>query len=242
MSRQSKSRRKAKRDLRRKKKTGGHVSAKPKIPVRSAPIDLTVPKGITVESLFEKTGNWPDKMLIDVGEAMHRGRTIEPILEEEAPEGSTYDDRIGIQYAPLKIETCGFHITAKLRRIGVGEVATYAKSSCRVCKGIGRWKVTRMQEHGRDDIGRKIMQPVEYEQACSCAESRYKKKHKNFLVDTQLGEWIALDELEITKLPSIEVGGISTGVASEVPKVLQDKSDDELLRSESVPELSAAGG
>ncbi len=242
MSRQSKSRRKAKRNLRRKKKTGGHVSAKPRIPVRSAPVDLTVPKGITVESLFEKTGNWPDKMLIDVGEAMHRGRTIEPILEEEAPEGSTYDDRVGIQYAPLEVDTCGFHLTAKPRRIGVREVASHAKSSCKRCNGVGRWKVTRQQEQGRDNIGQKIMQPVEYEQACSCAESRYKKEHKNFLADTQLGEWIALDELEITKLPTIEVGGISTGAVDEVPKMPQDKPDNESHRAESVPGLSATGG
>lgn len=151
----------------------------------------------TVEKLLEKTGNWPVQMLIDVGQKLHEGRKVMPIPEDEAPPDTPYDNRIGISYAPLDLVTNGFHIKATPRRIGTREVGGFADSSCRRCHGVGYWKVTRMTEIGRNN-GVKLMNPCEYEVTCRCAEESFKKKNTHFLIDSQLGEWIALDALEIT--------------------------------------------
>ena len=153
----------------------------------------------TVEMLLEKTGNWPIQMLIDTGQKLHEGRQVMPIPESEAPPDTPYDNRTGISYTPLDVVTCGFHIKALPRRIGTREVACYAKSSCRRCKGVGHGKVTRMAEIGRNN-GAKMMQPCEYEVTCRCAEENFKKKNPRFLIDSQLGEWISLDAIEITKV------------------------------------------
>jgi hypothetical protein len=136
-------------------------------------------------------------MLVDVGAALHEGRTTAPTQD-----GETYDDCVGIAYAPLIVETCGYRITAMPRRIGVREVAAYAKSSCRRCYGRGYWAVERRVTTGRDDNGCKLMQDIAYEQSCDCADKRYKDEHRLFLIDSQLGEWIALDALQIEALPA----------------------------------------
>ena len=176
-----------------------HIMKKRPIhPLRNVPGE-----DLTAEKLLENTGNWPDRLLIEVGQKLHEGRKIMPLSEDEAP-GVSYDKRTGITYAPLDIESCGFHIKALPRRIGTDEVASHAKSSCRHCFGVGKWKVRRTMEIGRNN-GAKLMNPVEYELTCRCAEKKYKQLHKQFLVDSQLGEWISLDALEITKAETPKV-------------------------------------
>lgn len=150
---------------------------------------------VTAGMLMERTGSWPEKLLIEVGAAIHKGRTTEP---NEA--GATYDDCVGIGYAPLDVESCGYRVVATPRRIGVREVAAYAASSCKRCYGLGYWAVQRRVPTGHDEVGRKVMQDIAYEQSCQCADRRFKEQHPTMLVDSQLGEWIALDGLQITEL------------------------------------------
>lgn len=147
--------------------------------------------------LLERTGAWPERMLVDVGAALQQGRTTEP-----TEDGATYDDCVGITYAPLDVESCGYRIVARPRRIGVREVARHAKPSCRRCHGLGYWAVQRRVQAGTDESGRKVMQDIAYEQSCACADERFKQQHTQFLIDSQLGEWIALDRLRITEAGS----------------------------------------
>lgn len=142
--------------------------------------------------LLERTGAWPEQMLVDVGVALQQSRTTEP-----TEEGATYDDCVGVTYAPLDVESCGYRIVARPRRIGVREVARYAKPSCRRCHGLGYWAVQRRVQAGTDESGCKVMQDIAYEQSCGCADERFKQQHQQFLIDSQLGEWIALDRLSI---------------------------------------------
>ncbi len=181
---------------------------------------------------MKSTANWTDHMLIDVGQALHKGRKVESILEEDAPKDATYDDRIGITYEPVDIESDGFRFVATPRRIGTTEVAEYAKPSCNRCHGVGKSKITKTASIGDDNLGRKIMQPVEYERTCPCAEKVYQAKNKNFLIDSQFDEWIALDGLEITKAFSVQVEGVDDG---NVPEVPAQQADDKLPRQQSVP-------
>ena len=139
------------------------------------------------------TGQWPERLLVDVGAELRAGRTAEP-----NESGETYDDCVGINYAPFDVQSCGFHISAVPRRIGVREVAAYANRSCKRCHGLGYWNVQRRMQTGTDESGCKVMQDVAYEQSCDCADKRYKAAHKLFLIDSQLGEWIQLDDLRIT--------------------------------------------
>ena len=143
--------------------------------------------------LLARTGAWPERVLVDVGVALHGGRTTAP-----SQDGDTYDDCVGVSYAPLDVETCGYRIVAKPRRIGVREVARYAKASCKRCHGIGYWAVQRTVQTGTDESGCKVMQDVAFEQSCSCADKRFKEKQPRMLIDSQLGEWIALDDLQVT--------------------------------------------
>lgn len=179
----------------------------------------------TVESLLATTHNWTEKMLVEVGAALHRGRKVEPVMEDEAPSDATYDDRAGITYEPITVEADGFLIKAKPRRIGTTEVAKYAKPSCKSCHGLGKWKITGTQSIGRNKNGVKIMQPTEYEANCRCAENEYKAKNKQFLIDSQLGEWIALDDLEIEKVFNVTVEGIVNGTSETVVPQMPEEGD-----------------
>ena len=143
-------------------------------------------------------------MLVDVGAELHKGRTTEP---NEA--GETYDECVGISYALLDVESCGFRVSALPRRIGVREVAAYANGSCKRCHGLGYWNVERRVQTGMDEAGCKIMQDVAYEQSCGCAEKRYKDEHRLFLIDSQLGEWIGLDNLNVTKSGEVALGQLT---------------------------------
>jgi hypothetical protein len=142
--------------------------------------------------LLERTAAWPERMLLDVGAALHEGRTAEP-----NEDGEDYDACVGISYAPLSVESCGYRVVALPRRIGVREVARYAKPSCRRCHGLGYWAVERRVQAGTDESGCKVMQDIAYEQSCDCADKHFKQQHGQFLIDSQLGEWIALDRLSI---------------------------------------------
>jgi hypothetical protein len=58
--------------------------------------------------------------------------------------------------------------------------------------------VKRRQQAGRDEAGNKIMQDVEFEQSCGCAEKVFKREFaSNLLIDSRFGEWIQLDNLDI---------------------------------------------
>jgi hypothetical protein len=138
-------------------------------------------------------------MLVDVGQELRNNRKAEP-----KPEQDSYDEAVGVTYEPFSIETCGYVVEAKPRRIGVREVAGFAKQSCRACYGRGWWFVTRRVEAGRDEAGCKQMQDIGYELTCRCAESRYKRQNPTMLVDSQLGEWIGLDDLVIEPVESQE--------------------------------------
>lgn len=202
-----------------------------------------VPDDPTVEQLLEKTGNWPDVMLIDVGQELHRTRKVEPVMEDEAPEGASYDDLVGITYAPLVVETNGFTVTATPRRIGTVEVAKFARPRCKSCHGVGKWTITKTQSIGKNKSGLKIMQPMQYEANCRCAEDAYKTANKHFLIDSQLGEWIALDDLTITKAFKVTVEGLSDGASKTVvPEVSNPEPDVECDGGEGVQELPGAGG
>lgn len=142
------------------------------------------------------TAAWPERILVDVGARLRDGRTTMPL---EPAEDRTYDDCVGVRYAPLEIETSGFRISATPRRVGVRDVATYAKSGCSKCHGLGYWSVQRRAVADVDEAGRKVMQDLEYEQSCTCAERRYLEAFQNILVDSQLGEWIALDDLIVSE-------------------------------------------
>lgn len=162
---------------------------------RPTPVVKATPlEELTAEQLLASTGCWPERILVDVGVDLHGGRQVETC------EGETYDDSVGVCYAPLETETCGFRIRAKPRRIGVREVARYANGSCRVCHGLGYHAVTRRTMVGRDEAGNKQMQDLRYEQSCSCADRRYKQEFPRTLIDSQLGEWIALEELVIERV------------------------------------------
>ena len=172
----------------------------------------------TAEDMIASTATWPIELLIEAGKHLHEGRKVMPISEEDAPKGTSYDNRVGITYAPLDFSKSVtsteypeddieaepihrnflIHVKALPRRIGTTEVSKEASSSCKRCYGVGKWKVTRMQEIGRDPSG-KLMQACEFEITCQCAESNYKRNHKQFLIDSQLGEWIALENLEVMK-------------------------------------------
>jgi hypothetical protein len=142
--------------------------------------------------LLASTNVWPERMLLDVGEQLRRGR------QASVQEGETYDEQLAIEYAPINVETCGFRILANPRRIGVREVAKHAKPNCRQCKGIGYWPVTRSARTGTDDSGNKVMQKLEFEATCKCADRRYREKFPRILIDSQNGEWIALEDLSVT--------------------------------------------
>lgn len=150
----------------------------------------------TAAELMASTGDWPDRVLIDVGMQLRDGRKCAPLEELE---GRSYDDCVGISYAPLQVETNGFRITASPRRIGVREVAQYAKPSCKRCYGKGYWAVKRRAVADVDETGNKVMQDLEYEQSCPCADQNYRQHFPLILVDSQLGEWIALDDLIVTE-------------------------------------------
>jgi|GEM_PF-6007935 len=158
---------------------------------------------VTCEQLLESTGCWPELMLVDVGTELHAGRSAEPLADEQL----SYDDCIGVAYRPFTIETCGFRISAEPRRIGVREVASVADRSCKRCHGLGYWPVERRVQAGTDMAGNKQMQDVRFEQSCSCADGRYKRQNRRFLIDSQLGEWIALDRLTIERLSEEETSG-----------------------------------
>ncbi len=178
-------------------------------PSRSPPKAFEETPPLTVESILESTGHWTDRLLITVGTALHDGRAVEPILEgdERYNEDLSYDDLVGITYAPLDCEADGFRITARPRRIGVREVAGMANPSCRQCYGRGYFNITRAQAVGLEPGGRKIMQDFQYEKSCGCAEKRYKAEHKHFVIDSQLGEWIAFDDLAVAALPEAKQKG-----------------------------------
>lgn len=189
----------------------------------------------TVERLMEYTGNWPMKILGDVGRELHDGRKVDPITEDEAPD-LTYDERIGITYAPLDIETQGFRIIAKPRRIGVREVAKYAKPSCKRCHGVGFQKREQTQITGRSKMGQKIMEPFSYDASCPCADREFQKVIKHMLIDSQLSEWIMLDDLTIEEVVEIKVEGIGLG-EKDVPE-MQGIADVQSSGETRVPELS----
>lgn len=211
-----------------KRKKKHHRSKKPLIPNRQAEKPLPSIEESTIESLLSSTGNWPEKILIDVGIQLHMNRKMTPIPEDEAPADATYDDRIGIHYAPLDIKTCGFRIQANPRRIGTTEVATYANRSCRKCHGLGKWHVTRTAPVGRDQAGNKILNDLEHEVTCQCAERQYKRTHKQFLIDSQLGEFIALDDLKITEAPPDD---------DDMPEMPRPEYEHQSVRPGSVPEV-----
>lgn len=150
----------------------------------------------TAAELMASTGCWPEQILIDVGVKLRDGRQTAPLEEQD---GRSYDDCVGVSYAGLEVETCGFRITATPRRIGVREVAEYAKPSCTRCHGVGYWAVTRRAVADTDELGNKVMQDLEYEQSCGCADRNYRERFPRILVDSQLGEWIALDNLMISE-------------------------------------------
>jgi hypothetical protein len=180
----------------------------------------------TAEDMVASTATWPIELLIEAGKHLHEGRKVAPIAEDEAPKDTPYDNRVGITYAPLDFSKSVtsiehpedpeaepirrnflIHVKALPRRIGTTEVAKEARGSCKRCYGVGKWKVTRMQEVGREHSG-KLMQQTEFEVTCRCAEDNYKKNHKQFLIDSQLGEWIALEGLEITKVEEKQDAGL----------------------------------
>lgn len=187
-----------KQKKRRKKRSvaGRRPDWRPKLP---EPPPLPSPEQVTCEDLLVGTGRWPEKILVDVGVELHAGRKAEPLDDD----GLSYDDRVGVQYRPFDIETCGFRISAVPRRIGVREVAGYADDSCRSCHGRGYQSIERTAQVGVDPAGNKQMEVLRYEQSCDCADKRYKKKHPCFLIDSQLGEWIALDNLAIIRAEDI---------------------------------------
>lgn len=152
------------------------------------------PASHTIEDLLGSTGCWPEQMLIDVGAKLRDGRKCQPLVETE---GKSYDECVGVSYSEIDVETCGFRVSATPRRIGVREVAEHACASCRRCHGLGYWVVTRTTAAGVDEAGNKVMQDIGYEQSCSCADKAYQKRFPMILVDSQLGEWIGLDELMI---------------------------------------------
>jgi len=198
----------------------------------------------TVESLLESTGNWPEQILIAVGIEIHKGRRVTPTNPDDAPVGATYDDLVGITYGPIDAQAHGFRVRADCRRIGTSVVAKSAKSSCKTCHGAGKWTVKRTSAIGRDEAGRKIMNPYEYVQVCTCAERRFKDQNKHFLIDSQYGEWIALDNLTIEKVMQVQVSGIADlkEQADAVPKVPTTHDNDERNRTESVSQLPSSGG
>lgn len=173
--------------------------------------------------LLARTGAWPERILVDVGVALHEGRTT--ALTDE---GETYDDCVGVDYAPLDVETCGYRIVAKPRRIGVREVAEYASASCKRCHGLGYWAVQRTVQTGTDESGCKVMQEIAYEQSCGCADKQYRDRHPRMLIDSQLGEWIALDDLRVTDASTPEscaLGGEDVIDLAGQPLTKQDLKD-----------------
>lgn len=228
-----KKRRKAKRRIEVLKNRKNKPSA-PKTNHIKPPETKEDPPGVSIDQLRESTFNWPERMLMDLGQALHDGRKVSPVAESEAPTDATYDDRVGITYSPIDIETCGYHITANPRRVGVREVAALADKSCKCCHGVGYWKTTKTQNAGLDEFGRKVIQDFEYEQSCDCADQAFKEKHKaTVLVDSQFGEWIFFEDLVFEKLLDVKVEGVDDGVQ----KVQGDDSDDEHSRTEGVSEL-----
>jgi len=184
-------------------------------------IDIT---SLTPKILLASTVNWPDKMLAEVGIELREGRKVQPIVEDT--EGLSYDECIGIHYAPINRLSCGFRIKSKPRRIGVREVAKYALPGCKTCHGVGWWSVSRDTVVGADEVGRKLINAMEYEQSCPCAEQNYQQQNKHFLIDSQNGEWIALDDL------TIEVEG---------DDVQSPGADDELRGDAGVPPVLEQG-
>lgn len=172
-----------------RKRKKRYQKPKPKLPPQLPERPVS---SYTAAELLDSTGNWPDRMLIAVGQDLHAGRKVEP------KESDDYDEAVGVTYQPFNVEVDGFRIQANPRRIGVREVAAYADPSCRRCHGRGYWVMTRRAEAGKDEAGRKVMQDLAYEQSCGCADKRYKARFRQVLIDSQLGEWIALDRLCIT--------------------------------------------
>lgn len=151
---------------------------------------------------MDSTADWPERILVDVGVRLRDGRTTAPL---EPSEDRTYDDCVGVTYGPLEVETSGFRISATPRRIGVREVAGYGKPGCSRCHGLGYRAVRRRVVADVDEAGNKVMQDLEYEQSCGCAERRYLETFRNVLVDSQLGEWIALDDLIVSEARSVKM-------------------------------------
>ena len=191
-------------------------------------------KQYTADELRRDTGKWSDEMLIAVGRDLHEGRTVDSIVEgdDRYDESMSYDDQIGIRYRALDVVVEGYRIIAKPRRIGTDEVSGYAKPSCKRCHGLGRFNVRRRAEHSKDEIGRKVMQDVEYVQTCGCADKRYKERNRLFLIDSQLGEWIHLHDLVIC-----EPGGDD----ATMPEVLATDHDLQLRGDAGVQRVPGEG-
>lgn len=148
----------------------------------------------TLERLLSGTAAWPERVLMDVGDALRNGRT-----EQQHVDAADNDARLGVTFAPIDVVSCGFRFRAQPRRIGVREVAVYADQHCRSCHGQGWLSVQQMRPVGIKN-GRKVMKAVAYERSCGCADKRYKEMHRLFLIDSARGEWIGLDGLTIEEV------------------------------------------
>jgi hypothetical protein len=149
----------------------------------------------SLDTLRTDTGAWPEEMLVALGQALHDGRTAELVegVEDHAP----YDDAHRISYAPVDFVALGVRVRADPRRVGVTEVARYAKSGCRTCYGRGYLRIKRRMSVGPAALGAQRLRDFEYDATCGCADKRYKARNKRVVIDSQLGEWIALENLTV---------------------------------------------
>ena len=194
--------------------------------------DQVLPKleDATVASLLADTKNWPEEILRAVGFEIQVSRKVTPMTEDDVGGGAEYDDLVGIQYGLMDCKVGGFRIQAQPHRVGTSEAAKLADPNCHRCNGVGKWHVSRANKVGIGQGGKPIINDLEYEVNCECAEKAYKAQHKNLLIDGQLGEWILLEDLIVGLWEEPDV-------LSKVPR----KPDDERLGGTSVPEVSEAG-
>lgn len=155
-------------------------------------------ESIGIEQLRAGTRYWTERMLVQVGRQLHEGRVVtpdqHPTTDPEYPEG--FDEGWDITFEPIHVEVDGVRIVAKPRRIGVREVAAYAKTGCRRCHGVGYFRA-RQRRKVLGPSGQPGFEDFEFEKTCTCAEKRYTAEHPLMVADTQMGEWIALDDLHI---------------------------------------------
>lgn len=123
---------------------------------------------------FANTETWNDETLKVIGKALQEARKV-------STEGEVTFDAVDVVVGATRF-------TCNPRTVTVDEVAACSKSSCGTCRGDGKRHLTQKKKGYTREI---II-------TCGCAEKRFKKQHKNMLIDIVLDEWVIMDDITVS--------------------------------------------